>query len=94
MLALSAGDAIMHASGEPIEVMADCGLSARHVEGLELANITFSSTADDFQPSIQCVDEKGLEIDNLKAQLADGVAASKFQDVSDVVIRNSPILQR
>ncbi|MES2439953.1 MAG: glycoside hydrolase family 28 protein [Verrucomicrobiota bacterium] len=79
---------------EPTEVMPAYGLFARHVKGLELANITFSSLKDDFRPAIQCVNVKGLEIDNLKAQLADGVAASKFENVPDPVIRNSPILQR
>ncbi len=70
------------------------GLFARHVKGLELANINFSFVDDDFRPAIECVDVHGLEIDNFKAQLAEGVAASKFENVSDVVIRNSPVLEQ
>jgi hypothetical protein len=70
------------------------GLFARHVKGLELANINFSFLKDDFRPAIECVDVNGLEIDNFKAQLADGVAASKFENVSGLVIRNSPMLQK
>jgi polygalacturonase len=70
------------------------GLFARHVKDLELANINFSFLKDDFRPAIECVDVSGLEIDNFKAQLAEGVNASKFENVSDVVIRNSPILER
>ncbi len=75
-------------------VMPAYGLFARHVKDLELANINFSFANDDFRPAIQCVDVHGLEIDNFKAQLAEGVTASKFEDVSDVFIRNSPVLQK
>jgi len=69
------------------------GLFARHVKDLELANINFSFMEDDFRPAIECVDVNGLEIDNFKAQLSAGVAASKFENVSGVVIRNSPVLK-
>lgn len=69
------------------------GLFARHVNDLELANINFSFVEDDFRPAIECVDVNGLEIDNFKARLAEGVAASKFENVSGVVIRNSPVLK-
>jgi hypothetical protein len=56
----------------------------------------FRLSRGDFRPAIECVDVSGLEIDNdnFKAQLADGVAASKFEDVSDPVIRNSPLLEK
>ena len=79
---------------EPRGIMPAYGLFARHVKGLELANINFSFTTDDFRPAIECVDVNGLEIDNFKAQVAAGVAASKFEDVSGVVIRNSPVLDK
>jgi polygalacturonase len=75
-------------------VMPAYGLFARHVKNLELANINFSFAKDDFRPAIECVDVNGLEIDNFKAQLAEGVAASKFENVSGAVIRNSPVLER
>jgi polygalacturonase len=78
---------------EPRGVMPAYGLFARHVKDLELANINVSFEKDDFRPAIECVDVNGLEIDNFKAQLADGVAASKFENVSGSVIRNSPVLQ-
>jgi len=48
---------------------------------------------EDYRPAIECVDANGLEIDNFKAQLAGGVAASKFEYVSGAVIRNSPALK-
>jgi polygalacturonase len=79
---------------EPGGGMPAYGLFARHVKGLELANINFSFMKDDFRPAIECVDVSGLEIDNFKAQLAEGVAASKFENVSGAVIRNSPALQK
>jgi polygalacturonase len=78
---------------EPRGVTPAYGLFARHVKGLELANINLSFAKDDFRPAIICSDVNGLEIDNFKAQLAGGVAASKFDNVSGVVIRNSPVLE-
>jgi polygalacturonase len=75
-------------------VMPAYGLFARHVKDLELANINFSFLKDDYRPAIECVDVAGLEIDNFKAQLAEGVTASKFENVSGAVIRNSPILEK
>ena len=79
---------------EPRGSMPASGVFARHVKGLELANINLSFMKDDFRPAIECVDVNGLEIDNFKAQLATGVAASKFDNVSGVVIRNSPMLDK
>jgi polygalacturonase len=78
---------------EPRGVMPAYGLFARHVKGLELANFNLSFAKADFRPAIECVDVNGLEIDNFKAQLSDGVAASKFDGVTGQVIRNSPLLQ-
>jgi hypothetical protein len=76
------------------DVMPAYGLFARHVKELELANINFGFMTNDFRPAIECVDVNGLEIDNFKAQLADGVAASKFENVSGTAIHNSPVLER
>ena len=74
-------------------VMPAYGLFARHVKDLELANIHFSFLKEDFRPAIQCADVHGLEIDNFKAQLGNGVPAAKFEQVSGLVIRNSPALE-
>jgi polygalacturonase len=79
---------------EPRGIMPAYGLFARHVKGLELANLDLSYTKDDFRPAIECVDVNGLEIDNFKAQVATGVAPSKFDNVSGLVIRNSPLLEK
>lgn len=68
------------------------GLFARHVRGLELANINLSLEQADQRPALICEDVDGLEIDNFKAPSADGVPAARFTAVKDVVIKNSPSL--
>jgi hypothetical protein len=78
---------------EPRGVMPAYGLFARHVKGLEMANFNSSFKTNDFRPAIICSDVNGLEIDNFKAQVADGVAASKFDAVTGLAIRNSPVLE-
>jgi polygalacturonase len=78
---------------EPKGVMPGYGVFARHVRGLELANINLSTESEDKRPAMVCSDVDGLEVDNFKAQLGDGVAAAKLDSVKNVVIRNSPILK-
>jgi hypothetical protein len=78
---------------EPRGVMPSYGLFARHVRGLELANINFSLLKDDQRPAMICSDIEGLEVDNFKAQLSAGVAPAKLEDVKDIVVRNSPVLK-
>jgi hypothetical protein len=70
------------------------GLFARHVSGLELANINFSFETNDFRPAMAFDDVKGLEIDNFKAQVASGVSPMHSTNVTGLVIRNSPLLQQ
>ena len=41
-----------------------------------------------------CNDVEGLEIDDFKSQVAENVALAKFDQVKDLVIRNSPSLKR
>jgi polygalacturonase len=70
------------------------GIFARHVKNLELANITTRFETADQRPAAMFSDIQGLEIDNLKVQIADGVKAAIFNtDVSGVVIRNSPDIE-
>jgi hypothetical protein len=73
-------------------VMPAYGIFARHVKGLELANLNVSFEAEDLRPAMVCSDVDGLEVDNFKAQLAPGVPAATFDSVTNVVIRNSPVL--
>lgn len=69
------------------------GIYARHVRDLELANIHTGFATNDFRPAAVFKDIDGLEIDNLKPQVADGVAPAQFAaDVRGLVIRNSPAL--
>jgi polygalacturonase len=74
-------------------VMPSYGVFARHVRGLELANITLSTEKEDKRPAMVCTDVDGLEVDNFKAQIAEGVAAAKLDGVKNIVIRNSPVLK-
>ena len=76
-----------------IGVLPAYGVFARHVRGLELANINVSFDKEDLRPAMACVDVDGLEIDNFKAQLAPGVPAAKFNSVNHASIRNSPVLE-
>ena len=70
------------------------GLFARHVKDLELQNIRFSFAEEDQRPAMICNDVEGLEIDDFKSQVAENVALAKFDQVKDLVIRNSPSLKR
>ena len=47
---------------------------------------------EDLRPAMVCIDVDGLEIDNFKAQIAEGVSAARFEEVKKLVIRNSPVL--
>ena len=71
------------------------GIYARHVRDLELANIHVNFVTNDFRPAAMFADIQGLEIDNFKPQVADGVKAAVFADnVVGITIRNSPALQK
>jgi polygalacturonase len=76
-----------------IGIMPAYGVFARHVLGLELANVNVSCEREDLRPAIACMDVVGLEIDNFKAKLADGVPGAQFQRVKNLVIRDSPALK-
>jgi polygalacturonase len=69
------------------------GVFARHVRDLEVANVRVSFEKEDLRPALACVDVDGLEIDNFKAQVAEGISASKFDTVKRIVIRNSPLFE-
>ncbi|HXT11610.1 MAG TPA: glycoside hydrolase family 28 protein [Candidatus Angelobacter sp.] len=75
-------------------IMPAYGVFARHVKGLELANINLSTEKEDQRPAMICSDVNGLEVDNFKAQVAHGVKALKMDHVKNVVIRHSPVLKR
>jgi polygalacturonase len=70
------------------------GVFARHVHDLELANINVSFATNDLRPAAAFADINGLEIDNFKPQVADGVPAAVLgSDIQGLVIRNSPLLE-
>jgi polygalacturonase len=69
------------------------GLFARHVKGLELYDIRLDYMKEDLRPPVVCLDIDGLEIDNLRAKVAAGVSAARFDDVQGLQVRNSPVLE-
>ena len=77
-----------------IGILPAYGIYARHVKDLELANINLKYSQNEMRPAMAFADIDGLEIDNLKPQIADGVKAAAFSaDVRNQIIRNSPLLQ-
>jgi polygalacturonase len=79
---------------EPGKPTPSYGVFARHVQNLELANVSVSYESTDMRPPMICDDVDGLQIDNFKAQVAEGIAPARFKDVSNVTIINSPVLDR
>ena len=71
------------------------GVYARHVKGLELANINVDFRTNDLRSAASFVDVQGLEIDNFKSQVAPGVKPAVFADnVTGLTIRNSPGVEK
>jgi polygalacturonase len=70
------------------------GIYARHVSDLELANIHLNFTKEDLRPAAIFNDVDGLEIDNLRPEVAPGVPAAKFNEVKQLNVRNSPLLEQ
>ena len=70
------------------------GIYARHVKDLELANIHLNFQTNDFRPALAFADVQGLEVDNIKLQVVEGVKPAVFgDDVKGAMIRNSPLLE-
>jgi len=78
---------------EPRGVLPGYGVFARHVKGLEMANITVGFDTQDLRPALVGVDVDGLEINNFKAQLAPNVLPARLEGVKGLVVLNSPVLQ-
>jgi polygalacturonase len=78
---------------EPRGVTPSYGVYARHVKGLELANVKVSFEKQDMRPAMMVTDVDGLEIDQFRAQLASGVVAAKLNGVKDYVVLDSPVLK-
>jgi len=74
-------------------VMPGYGLVARHVKDLELENIRFDTVKPDERPAMVLYDIDGLELDNFKAPVVEGVASARFEAVKGDVIMNSPMLE-
>jgi polygalacturonase len=62
------------------------GLFARHVKGLRLFNISFTTKIRDDRPALIVSDVKGLEIDHFKVPLITGNKLYRLTDVNDIEI--------
>jgi polygalacturonase len=79
---------------EPVNTMLPSyGVYARHVKGLELANITVGFDGEDQRPALAVDDVDGLEIEHFKAKLSANVVPAKLNNVKNLVVLNSPVLQ-
>lgn len=69
------------------------GLYARHVKGLELDHVVFTTLHEEGRPALICMDVDGLGIGHFEAPAAYGHAAFRFEGVSDLTIESSPVLK-
>jgi hypothetical protein len=70
------------------------GLFARHVKGLGLYHLSFSTIIKDDRPAIIADDVHGLEIDRFKFPENKTGLNHRFSNVTDFDIQNSPSLKR
>jgi len=68
------------------------GVFARHVQNLELANVTVGFDKTDMRSPMICDDVDTLQINNFQAQTAQGVVPAKFNNVQNLTVINSPVL--
>lgn len=67
------------------------GIFARHIKGLELADIHIDFEKPELRPAASFENIDGLLIDNFKARVEEGVETAVFaDDVSDVAVSRSP----
>ena len=69
------------------------GLYARHVKNLQLTNISFETLKQDNRPVVICDDVDGVDIDDLKATIVNGIKPFVFKNVINSSIRYSPLFQ-
>ena len=67
------------------------GLFARHIKDLKLSNITFKTKNQDNRPAVICSDIIDLDISDFKAVVVKDIVPFLFENVSEVIIRNSPM---
>jgi len=79
---------------EAVSTMPAYGIFARHVSGLELANIRLGVEKEDLRPAMICEDINGLDIDNFKAEIGNGVKAAIFKNVTELDVRNSHVINK
>jgi|GEM_PF-4022310 len=67
------------------------GRGTRHINGLQLDNIAFSTKAPDERPAIIASDVHGLEINGFRSPEPLAGKAFKFEAVDKLKIENSPV---
>lgn len=77
---------------EPRGTNPSYGLFARHVRDLELRAMNFRTESPDARPAMMCVDVDGLDIDDFKATVGEGIPLARFEGVKRLTVRNSPAL--
>ena len=70
------------------------GLFARHVKDLKLTNISFQTLHVDSRSAIVCNDVDGLQIIDVKVPLVEGIKPYRFDNVSNLVVRYSPLFEQ
>ena len=78
---------------EPGHILPAYGVFARHVKNLELDNISTSFEKADLRPALYCSDIDGLQIDNFKPELANGVKGAVYNHVTGLKVLNSPAVK-
>jgi len=68
------------------------GFYIRHVKGLTFRNVEFTFDSPDPRPPIVATDVDGFELDGFKTQVADGIAPARFENVKQLTVKNSPVL--
>lgn len=70
------------------------GVFVRHVRDLELADIRMSFEMAKQRPALIGTDNKGLQIDDFKAQVAENFPVARFEQAEGLVVRNSPAIEK
>ncbi len=70
------------------------GLLARHVNDLRLNNISLKTEIPDYRPAVICNNVKGLEIIDFKAPIVKDVLPYRFNNVTNISIRYSPMFEK
>ena len=69
------------------------GLFARHVKDLKLTNVVFQTQNQDNRSAMVCTDVDGLEIIDVKVPTVKDIKPYRFDKVSNLIVRYSPVFE-